>query len=271
MFDLAGYGERAGSGLPKIYQNWRAQLWRLPELRERFSPEQTLLVMRMMSLLPDAVMKSLEKRFGSEFDDLSEEQKLALATVAIEGSVTHARIKEMSDIHPHDLSKALKDLVTRGFLKSEGATRAMVYTFTGASRSGDGNTVQARLDAAPIQQTESPLHSEEEGSLHSAENPQHNGETSLHKKFGPRYDALTQTVFSLLKGKRRATPETIRQAILIICENDFVTTDEIATMLHRSRDTLSVHYIPRMVKVGLLELKYPESISHPDQAYRTRK
>ena len=225
----------------------------------------------MMSLLPEAVMKSLEKRFGSEFNDLSEEQKLALATVAIEGSVTHARIKEMSDIHPRDLSKALKDLVTRGFLQSEGATRAMVYTFTGASRGGDDDTVQARLDAAPLQQTKSPLHSDEEGSPHSAENPQHNRVTSLHKKFGPRYEALTQTVFSLVKGKKRATPETIRRAILTICENDFVTTDEIATMIHRSRDTLSVHYIPRMVREGLLELKYPESISHPDQAYRTRK
>jgi len=85
--------------------------------------------MRMVSLLPDAVMKSLESRFGSEFNGLSEEQKLALATVAIESSVTHARIKEMSDIHPHDLSKALKDLVTRGFLQSAGATRAMMYTF----------------------------------------------------------------------------------------------------------------------------------------------
>jgi predicted HTH transcriptional regulator len=269
MFDLIGYGERAGSGLPKIYQNWRAQLWRLPELREKFSPEQTILVMRMMSLLPDAVMKSLEKQFGSEFNDLSEEQKLALATVAIEGSVTHARIKDMSDIHPHDLSKALKDLVTRGFLQSEGATRAMVYTFTGALRGGEDDTVQTRLDAAPIQQTERPLHSGE-GSPHNAESPQHNGETPLHKKFGPRYETLTQTVFSLLKGKKRATPDTIRRAILVICENDFVTTDEIATMLNRSRDTLSVHYIPRMVKEGLLELKYPESISHPDQAYRTR-
>ena len=122
----------------------------------------------------------------------------------------------------------------------------------------------------PIQQTERPPHSGEP-SPHSAESPQHNGETPLHKKFGPRYETLTQTVFSLLKGKKRATPDTIRRAILVICENDFVTTDEIATMLNRSRDTMSVHYIPRMVKEGLLELKYPESISHPDQAYRTRK
>ena len=270
MFDLIGYGERAGSGLPKIFQNWREQLWRLPELREKFSPEQTILVMRMMSLLPDAVMKSLESRFGSEFNELSEEQKLALATVAIEGSVTHARIKEMSDIHPHDLSKALKDLVTRGFLQSEGATRAMVYTFTGAALAGTEGTVQTRLDAIPGQIEGSPLHNGE-SSLHSDKSPLHNGDTPLHKRFGTRYEPLSQKVFSLLKGKKRASPEIIRQVILIICEGDFVTADEIAMMINRSRDTLSVHYIPRMVKVGLLELKYPENISHPNQAYRTRK
>jgi hypothetical protein len=270
MFDLIGYGERAGSGLPKIFQNWKEQLWRLPELKEKFNPEQTILLMRMMSLLPDAVMKNLESRFGSEFNELSEEQKLALATVAIEGSVTHARIKEMSDIHPHDLSKELKDLVTHGFLQSAGATRAMVYTFAGAALDRLEGTVQTRLNAIPGQQTGSPLHNEG-NSLHSDKSPLHNKETSLHKRFGTRYDALSQKVFSLLKGKKRASPDLIRQAILIICENDFVSVDEIATMLSRSRDTVSIHYISRMVKEGLLELKYPENISHPHQAYRTRK
>jgi predicted HTH transcriptional regulator len=270
MFDLIGYGERAGSGLPKIFQNWREQLWRLPELKEKFNPEQTILVMRMMSLLPDAVMKSLESRFGSEFNELSEEQKLALATVAIEGSVTHARIKEMSDIHPHDLSKELKDLVTRRFLQSAGATRAMVYTFAGVALVDTEGTVQSRLDAIPGQKKGSPLHNEE-SSLHSDKSPLHNGETSLHKRFGTRYDALSQKVFTLLKGKKRASPDLIRQAILVICENDFVSVDEIATMLIRSRDTVSIHYISGMVKEGVLELRYPENISHPHQAYRARK
>ncbi|MCX6701542.1 MAG: hypothetical protein NTV68_16745 [Methanomicrobiales archaeon] len=77
-------------------------------------------------------------------------------------------------------------------------------------------------------------------------------------------------MLSLLKGKKRASPDLIRQEILIIYENDFVTADEIATMLSRSRDTVSIHYIPRMVKEGQLKLKYPENISHPHQAYRTR-
>ena len=34
---------------------------------------------------------------------------------------------------------------------------------------------------------------------------------------------------------------------------------------------VSVHYVSRMVKEGLLELRYPENISHPHQAYRSRK
>lgn len=270
MFDLIGYGERAGSGLPKIFQNWREQLWRLPELREKFNPEQTLLLMRMMSLLPDAVMKNLESRFGSEFNELSEEQKLALATVAIEGSVTHARIKEMSDIHPHDLSKELKDLVTRRFLQSAGATRAMVYTFAGVPVVDTEGTVQSRLDAIPGQETVSPPHNGN-NSLHSDKSSPHNGETPLHKKFGTRYEALSQKVFSLLEGKKRVSPDLIRQAILMICENDFVSVGDIATMLSRTRDTVSVHYVSRMVKEGLLELRYPENISHPLQAYRARK
>lgn len=78
-------------------------------------------------------------------------------------------------------------------------------------------------------------------------------------------------MFSLLKGKKRVSPDLIRQAILIICENDFVSVEEIATMLSRSRDSVSVHYVSKMVKEGLLELRYPENISHPHQAYRTLK
>ena len=77
-------------------------------------------------------------------------------------------------------------------------------------------------------------------------------------------------MFSLLKGKKRVSPELMRQAILIICENDFVSVEEIAAMFSRSRDSVSVHYISRMVKEGLFELRYPENISHPHQAYRAR-
>ena len=50
MFMLIGYGERAGSGIPKIYSGWNSQDWTKPLLYEKTEPEQTLLELRMIYL-----------------------------------------------------------------------------------------------------------------------------------------------------------------------------------------------------------------------------
>jgi predicted HTH transcriptional regulator/DNA-binding CsgD family transcriptional regulator len=263
MFDLIGYGERAGSGLPKIFQNWREQLWRLPELKEKFNPEQTILVMRMMSLLPDAVMKGLESRFGSEFNELSKEQKLALATVAIEGSVTHARIKEISDIHPHDLSMELKDLVTHGFLQSAGATRAMVYTFTKPSALEAEDTIQTRLDEITEQKGGSSVHLPD-SSVHLVPSSVHLPDSSVHS-------ALRTLVDERFLGRKKVSNTLMEETILMLCSGHFLTLDQLADLLKRSPETIRTHYLNQMVKRKLLELKYPDKITHPDQGYRTRQ
>ncbi len=39
MFQLVGYGDHAGSGLPKIYHNWAGQHWRRPVLYQLYEPE----------------------------------------------------------------------------------------------------------------------------------------------------------------------------------------------------------------------------------------
>jgi predicted HTH transcriptional regulator/DNA-binding CsgD family transcriptional regulator len=263
MFDLIGYGERAGSGLPKIFQNWKEQLWRLPELKEKYIPEQTILVMRMMSLLPDVVMKSLKSRFGSEFNELSKEQKLALATVAIEGSVTHARIKEISDIHPHDLSMELKDLVTRRFLQSVGATRAMVYTFPKPGLSGSDDTVQTRLDGIAEQKNGSSVHLPD-SSVHLVPSSVHLTDSSVHS-------ALRTLVDERFLGRKKVSNILMEETILILCSGHFLTLDQLADLLKRSPETIRTHYLNQMVKRKLLDLKYPDKLTHPDQGYRTRK
>src|SRR3989338_2042006 len=60
MFKLVGYGVHAGSGLPKIYRNWAGQHWRRPVLYELREPEQTLMELRMTSLLPAQAVAELE-------------------------------------------------------------------------------------------------------------------------------------------------------------------------------------------------------------------
>ena len=133
MFLMIGLGERAGSGIPKIYSGWRSQHWRPPALRQKDEPEQTLLELRMLDLLPEHVMRDLKLRFGPAFDALDHTARLILATAAIERVVSHTRLQEICDAHPHDLSLMLARLVRDGMLDSDGRSRGMVYYLPGES------------------------------------------------------------------------------------------------------------------------------------------
>ena len=57
--DGVDYGDHALSRLPKTYHNWAGQHWRRPVLHELAAPEQTLMELRMASLLPAEVMREL--------------------------------------------------------------------------------------------------------------------------------------------------------------------------------------------------------------------
>ena len=132
MFRYVGLGEQAGSGIPKIHSAWRTQHWRSPEMAEQLEPnELTTFTLRMASLLPSEVVQALQQRFGEAFDQASEVQKLALVTAAVERSVTHARLRSMTDVHPRDVSVALSSLVQRGMLESGGSHKRTFYFLPG--------------------------------------------------------------------------------------------------------------------------------------------
>ncbi|PAU60681.1 AAA family ATPase [Pseudomonas sp. PIC25] len=131
MFLMIGLGERGGSGVPKIYSGWRSQHWRPPALYEKDEPEQTLLELRMVDLLPAEAVEQLRERFGERFDRLDHTARMILATAAIERVVNHNRLLELCDAHPHDLSQMLSRLVKEGMLVSDGRSRGMMYHLPG--------------------------------------------------------------------------------------------------------------------------------------------
>lgn len=134
MFRLVGVGEQAGSGLPKIYRSWASQHWRAPSLAERCEPyNQTLLELRMVDLLPEGLLSDLQRLFGPRFSSLDRNGRLALATAASETVVTHARLREMTGLHPFDTTKLLQTLVRDGFLEVHNHGRGAVYNLLGAS------------------------------------------------------------------------------------------------------------------------------------------
>ncbi|MEH1832568.1 MAG: RNA-binding domain-containing protein [Nostoc sp.] len=301
MFQLVGIGEQAGSGIPKIYRNWSQQHWRLPALLEEVEPDQTLLAMLMVNLLPEETLRELDERFGSEFRELSDDQRLALVTVALEGKVTHARLKCMSATHPHDLTKALSALVRDGFLESSGIARGTFYFFPGEPPNVEVDLVAQNYkflektspedlllgiipeeifddlelssdDLEPSSDDLKPSSDDLEPSSDDLEPSSDDLESSSDDLESSSDDwELLLVIAATVRNKRKVSIDIMEVTILKLCQGRFLNHKQLQELLNRSHNTLRLGYLSKMQKKGQLELRYPEKPTHPNQGYRTKK
>ena len=64
MFNLIGIGERAGSGVPDIFQTWEKQGWNEPVVEEQYAPDRTILTLALTEKTADKKVriKSSDKK-----------------------------------------------------------------------------------------------------------------------------------------------------------------------------------------------------------------
>ena len=246
MFRYVGLGDHAGSGIPKIYRNWKEQHWRLPLLYENQQYEQTLLELRMISLLPEESIRMLDELFGQKFRQLPELEGIILITAATEGFVQHARIKEISSEHSKDITSALAHLVQKNMLEKEGETRGSMYYLPG-KRLPDTNSLFS--DNEEMNSPDLGLNSPD-----------------LKKKF---LSCLQSMGYDKMPGKLNS--ENMKKIILELCEDDFLSLKDLAKFLQRDPKSIQEQYLTPFLTEGLLELKYPDTKNHPNQAYRSKK
>ena len=63
----------------------------------------------------------------------------------------------------------------------------------------------------------------------------------------------------------------MREVILKVCGEKFLTLQQLEVVLDRTNSTLRTRFLKKMVEEGLIELRYPDRLRHPEQAYRTKK
>jgi predicted HTH transcriptional regulator len=280
MFLLVGLGERAGSGLPKILQNWNKQHWRKPYLYERKDPEQTLMELRMQSLIPEETLSELRNLFGSRFDQLTKFERVILATAETEGVITHQRIQSFSEKHPHDISLLLQKLVKDGFLTPTGKTRGKTYALPG------------RLLPTPEDIFTKAAIPSEQSSEHNAKSSEHNVKSSEHNRdkngrlitsefsypvvdkidsITPYYRNKLLKICALPRNKRRIDTNTMNEILLLLCTNQYITLNVLANLVDRHPNSLRQRYIKTLVDQGDLRLAFPSTPNHQKQAYITNR
>lgn len=281
MFRLIGVGEQAGSGIPKIYRGWASQHWRAPALYERDQPyNQTVLELRMVDLLPEAVVAYLKRSFGPKFDMLGQNERLTLAAAVSERVVTHARVREMTGLHPFDLTRMLQDLVRDGFLEAHNPGRGAVYSLPGAALPkpeevfGDGSA-QSLSGSAHL--TDRSAHLAEDTT--AEEHRDAVGRLLADQLDAPVIDSLDKLAPSFLEEleklaieprRRGKLPvEMMKDVILTLCSGHYVTLACLSKLVQRDSDAFRQQYLKPLTKDGKLKLAFPTAPTHAKQAYRS--
>ncbi|MDZ4079731.1 RNA-binding domain-containing protein [Hydrocarboniphaga sp.] len=281
MFQQVGYGDHAGSGLPKIYSNWAGQHWSRPILYELAEPEQTLMELRMSSLVPEQAVAEIVSHLGDQFWALPELARLALVTAQSEGVVSHARLREMSTEHPTDITKMLAGLVRNEMLVSYGAGRGTVYCLPWQEREPKGlfETTGSRPESPELHAKPPELHANTP-ELHantpelSTESQERVDEASSKpdapildwSSIAPSEQARLSDLALPVSSNRHARKEVLQGAVLALCRGQYLGTRVLAQLLSRDPDDLRKRTLNPMVKAGQLKAAYPAA-NDPRQAY----
>ena len=282
MFRLVGVGEQAGSGIPKIYGSWASQHWRAPALYERVEPyNQTLLELRMVDLLPKDLLASLRKVFGAGFDALGQNQRLTLAAAASEKVITHARVREMTALHPFDATRLLQDLVHDGYLEAHNPGRGAVYclpgaaipkpeeVFGGGSEQSDGSSEHLLPSSAHLPDSSGGSNEQRDADGCLLSSQLDAPVIDMLDRLKPEFRAKLESLAIEPRTKGKISQEVMRQAILGLCRGQYVALSSLAELVARDSDALRQQHLKPLVKEGKLRLAFPTAPTHAKQAYRT--
>jgi predicted HTH transcriptional regulator len=282
MFRYVGFGEQAGSGIPKIIDGWKKAHWRQPSLSEKTEPyNQTVMELRMLDLFPTRFVETLRKLFNGKdgspnYEQLDNVSKMALMLACSEQTVNHERLRQFSTEHPADLSRVLHQLVENGMLQKSGNSRNAVYHLTGfiaplspdeVFEDGQFTTHSSDFTTHSSKSTEKTVERDSNGCI-------------IHKRLKfpmvDKIDKLTDSFQGKLKRisetiryRRKASQEEVESTIQKLCLGQYVTISALGVLLNRAEKTLRNSYLSRMVNENKLKLAFPQSRRDKRQAYIT--
>ncbi|MCL7421756.1 MAG: putative DNA binding domain-containing protein [Methylobacter sp.] len=294
MFLMIGLGERAGSGIPKIYSGWNWRHWRAPALYEIDEPPQTLLELRMLELMPAGVLDQLQEQLGDDFNALPQLERLILATAVTEQVVSHKRLTEICADHSHDITLALGVLVKKDLLVVNGHGRGAIYSLPGQNLPTPEQVFgESVLFDLPGKSSSEDLPPSSEDLPPSSEDlPSSSEDLSLISEDMDEFGRLLSRLLSAPvvhdlakltpefrdqleararepRTKKRLPKEVMQQVLIDLCKDQFITRQCLAQLVKRDPDSLRQQYLTELVDEQKLTLAFPQSPTDSRQAYMT--
>lgn len=126
MFNMINIGERAGSGVPNIFNVWSDEGWKEPIIEEKFDPDRTILSLSFMK--KSNGKKTTKKNDGKKATKKTQEQyDTILDFMKQDVWYKTSDIMELLEVKETRTKDLLRDLVTSGKLLDDGATKGKKY------------------------------------------------------------------------------------------------------------------------------------------------
>jgi ATP-dependent DNA helicase RecG len=240
LVDL-GLTRDQGEGIPRMFAEMADAF--LPTPRINPTPRSVSVVLRNTTTLGEDD-RAFVARIGGE--DLSDEEFRALLQAHRSTQVDNASLRSLMGFDTLGASQILRRLRDRGLLELHPAGSQSFYTLAPRLRSAESAD---RGEQVP-----------DRGELQSDRG-----------ELGP--DRGEQLAPSLLEAIAalgvRSRKEPLRQVIAQLCAGHWRTPAWLADQLKMKPRNLSERHLAPMVRDGTLKRRYPESPTHPEQAYLT--
>lgn len=125
MFNMIDIGERAGSGIPNIYNIWKKQGWKTPVIEESFEPNRiTLSLPLSISGDKKVAIKSSDKKSATK----TKLQKATIIEYLTENvSGKNSDIADLLDVKYARARQLLSELIEEEIIVAEGANKNRTY------------------------------------------------------------------------------------------------------------------------------------------------
>jgi predicted HTH transcriptional regulator len=129
MFNLIGIGERAGSGIPDIYQVWEDKGWEAPEIEERFNPDRTVLTLLFADAADKVAKKSGEKKVAKKSGEkkvtkkTKEKYDAILKYMQPDKWYKASEFESVVGVKESRVKVLLKDMTEQGLIECTGSTK----------------------------------------------------------------------------------------------------------------------------------------------------
>ena len=235
--------ETKGTGIRAMRDSMREANLTVPLIESKRASNQFIL-----TLLTHHLMDQEDVKWLARFKEcnLSDEEARALVVIREMGAFSNADYRAINTVDTLSASNSLRRLRDLGLIEQKGSGSKTYYTPSKSMLGMRDRTPDIREGTPDIRE----------------------GTPDISRLLEEGIEIPEELLEELRTFGKRASKEKTHAIIKQICALAYIKPTDLGALLSRNPEHLRNRFLTPMVESGELELKYPNNVGHPQQAYR---